>query len=354
MKKEYNICIKFERANSNKIKFISNYILNNFYKDNYNYIFIIHINRSFIDNNNKFSYRKIYSLPDINPSINQLFIDNLNGNNNLNLKYLLMNGIKTILEEKKDELKLNEEFNKTLVNTISKELNKIGVFENNLINGYINEILDYMKDEERIKDKIIEISYKLIEKYEESNCKEIIGNLYKSNYINKYSIDIASCLIEYIKENKFNKYIKELILLLGNDNVFTTLLQIRKNKYKDISNNQVEEILNKYLDEIIEEKNKEEDNGKNGIYEPKFLFNYNVPGLYNFYINISNYISKNISPDYFNNEKKLREAKREDIEKIRDFQDNESDLLGKLNKEISKNKIFNVIIANKIQIDLIF
>ena len=71
-------------------------------------------------------------------------------------------------------------------------------------------------------------------------------------------------------------------------------------------------------------------------------------------MNISNYISKNISPDYFNNEKKLREAKREDIEKIRDFQDNESDLLGKLNKEISKNKIFNVIIANKIQIDLIF
>ena len=356
-KQEFNICIKFERANSNKIKFISNFILKNFKEDKYNYIFVVGINRSFKDNNNKFYYRKIYSLPDINPNINQLFIDDLNGNNNLNLKYLLTNDIKTILDEKKDELKLNEEFNKTLINIISKELNQKG-FENEIINDYINDILDYMKEEESIKEKIMEIAYKLIEEYEEKNCKEIIGNLYRSNYINKYSIDISSCLVEYIKENIFNKYIKKIFLLLEDDNIFTTLIQIKKNNYKYISNNQVEEIIIKYLDEIIEEKDKEENKDQeDDIYNPKFLYNYNVPGLYNFYMNISNYINKNISSDYFNNEKKLRESKKGDIEKIRDFQDKETDLLDKVNKEISKNKMFNMIINinnDKSQIDLVF
>ena len=262
MKKEYNIS-----TNSNKIKFISNYILNNFKEDKYNYIFIIHINRSFKDNKNVFYYRKIYSLPDINPDVKQLFIDDLNGNNNLNLKYLLTNDVKTIFEEKKDDLKLNEEFYKIIINTFSKELNKKG-FENEFINDYINDILDYMKDEEEIKEKIIESAYKLIEKDEEMICKEIIGNLFRSNYINKYSIDIASCLIEYIKENIFNKYIKQLILLLEDDNIFTTFLQIKKDNYKYITNNQVEEIITKYLDEIIKEEKKDYN------YNPKFLYAY--------------------------------------------------------------------------------
>ena len=353
IKKEYNICIKFERANSSKIKFLSNYILKNFEKDKYNYIFIIHINRSFKDNNNTIFYKKIYSLPDINPFINQLFIDDLNGNRNLNLRYLLSNNIRTIFEERNEELKLNEEFNKTLVNTIYKELNQKGL-ENNIINDYIDDILTYMRDEEGIKDKIIEISYQLIEEDEETNCKEIINNLYRSNYINKYTIDISSCLVEYIKENKFNKNIRQLILLLEDDNIFTTLLQISKNKYKDITRNQVEQIIMQYLDEVVQEIIKKENKEKKDDYKPKFLYNYNVPGLYNFYMSISNYINKNIAPDYFNNEKKLREAKKEDKEKIRDFQDNESDLLEKVNKEISTNKKFNVIKANKIKTDLIF
>ena len=354
MKKEYNVCLKFERTNSNKIKFISNYILNNFKEDKYNYIFIIHINRSFKDNNNQVYYRKIYSLPDINLLINQLFIDDLNGNNNLNLKYLLSNNIKTILEERKEELKLNEEFNKTLINTISKELNK-KYMENNFINDYINDLLEYMRDEEEIKEKIFEVAYKLIEQDEETNCKEIIDNLYRKNYINKYSVDIASCLIEYIKENIFNKYIKQLILLLEDENILTTLLQIKKSQYKYITSNQTKEIIAKYLDAIIEEKNREENKEiKDDKYNPKFLYNYNVPGIYNFYVNISNYINKNIAPDYFNNDKKLRESKKADIEKIRDFHDNEAELLEKLYKEISKNEMFNVIITNKIQIDLIF
>ena len=97
---------------------MSNFILNNFKDDKYHYIFIIHICRNF----NKYYKEKIYTLPDINPTINQIFIDNLNRNNKIQLNDLISKNIKELLEEKKEELKLEEEFNKTLKNTLIKEL----------------------------------------------------------------------------------------------------------------------------------------------------------------------------------------------------------------------------------------
>ena len=74
----------------------------------------------------------------------------------------------------------------------------------------------------------------------------MIGNLYMSNYMNKYNNDICLWLIEYFKENIFNKDIKQLILLLENDNILATLLQIKKNNY--LTSNQPKEIITKYLD----------------------------------------------------------------------------------------------------------
>ncbi len=38
----------------------------------------------------------------------------------------------------------------------------------------------------------------------------------------------------------------------------------------------------------------------------KFLFNYKIPWFYDFYKKLSDLIDKNISVEYFNNEKKLR------------------------------------------------
>ena len=52
----------------------------------------------------------------------------------------------------------------------------------------------------------------------------MIGNLYMSNYMNKCNNDICWCIIEYFKENIFNKDIKQLILLLEDDNILITLL----------------------------------------------------------------------------------------------------------------------------------
>ena len=251
LKKEYNICIQFDQSNSRLIKYISNFILNNFIDDKYNYIFIIHIYRNFDGNN----YKRIYSLPDINLLINQIFIDNLNGNNKMKLKDLLTKDIKEILEEYNDEMKLNEEFNKTLINTLTDKLNE-KYLDNYIISDYINEIKNYMNEEETIKDKIIEKTYKLIDNNDdERNCKDIIDKIYKINYISIYTVDIASCLIEYIKENIFNTYLKKIIIILEDNNIFTTILEVQKNNNKVFDKNLIEEKVTKYLDEITIEKN---------------------------------------------------------------------------------------------------
>jgi len=344
LEKEYNIFIDFDQSNTKKMKFISNFILNNFKDDKYNYIFIIHINRNFNTKNNE----RIYSLPDINPSINQIFIDNLNGNSNITIKDFLNGSIKDILQGKEDDLGLIEEFNKTLINTLKNELNYKGL-DDDQIEEYINELKDFLNAEDEIKNKIIEIAYVLIEKNkdEDTNCNVLIDKIIGEGYVNKYTIDIASYLIEYIKENIFNTYIKKVLLKLEDNNILTTLIELKRNNFKEIDKSIVRDITIKYLEKIPEEKN-------NIKSEPKFLYNYNVPGLYNFYKDICDYICKNITSNYFNNEKKLRDALKVDVTDINKFHETENSALTNLEKYINENhKLINEII-NKVSHDLIF
>ena len=343
LKKEYNICINFNQSNSKHIKFISNCILNNFMKDEYHYIIIIHMSRNFKHQSNE----RTYSLPDINPNIYQLFIDNLEGNNKITLNALLTKDIQIILEEQRDEFQLDDEFNKTLNNFIKKELTEKNSFDNDKIIEYIKELQNYMNEEESIKKKIIEMTYKLISKNdEEKTCQDIIDNAYNNNLIDKYTIDIVSFLIKYIKENIFNKYLKNVLKILEDNNILTTLIEIKKNDFKFIKKKLVEKIIIKYLDEITIEKNYK--------YECKFLYNYNVPGFYKFYINFSHYINKNITPNYFNNEKKLRELLKEDFDKIKEFHNNEESLINNVNKELVDNYKFIFDVIYEIPNDLIF
>ena len=341
-KKDYNkICIHFDISNSKKIKYVSNFILKNFKEDKYNYIFIIHINRNF-----KKKKERIYSLSDINDDINQMFIDNLNGDNSIKIKDLLGNNILSILDNNKDSMKLDEEFNKILSNYLSEKLQEsTPVIDGEMINDYINEMQEYIKNEESFKDKIIKITKKYIqENVKEEEEENMIENILKN--INIYDIDIVSCFFEYIKTNIFNKYLKNVFEILENNNILTTLLEIKRNENKYIKNEIVEEIIDKYLDQITIEKNKK--------YEPKFLFNYNVPGFYEFYVKISDYINKNISTNFFINEKKFRELLKITYEKERDFYEQEESLLSNVYKEVEKNNKFALEFINKIDINVIF
>ena len=129
-------------------------------------------------------------------------------------------------------------------------------------------------------------------------------------YINKDSIDIISCTLDYIKENIFKKSLLYIFKVLEDNNFLTTLIEIGKDRNTkldktDKSNkneknkNIIKELKTKFLKEIKVDNEDE--------YKPKFLFNYKIPGFYNFYTNLSDYLNKDITAEFFNNEKKLRD-----------------------------------------------
>ena len=341
--KENHIYIHFELSNSKYIKFISYYIIKNFKDDNYNYLLIIHINRNF----NKKKIERLYSLPDINDDINQIFIDNLNSNEKIELKDVLSNNMDIIKNQMKGKLNLLEEFDLALENYLRAEIEEIRKdFDENDTKEYINEIKIYLKEEPEIKNKIIDVAHKLIEDLEKTDNEQgIVEKIYKEKYINQFTVDIISCVLEYIKEEIFIKNLKNVFKILEDNNMLTTIIEIRKKKYKNIDRSTVKNILEKYLDQIIFKKGY--------IYRSKFLFNYNIPGFYNFFVSLSNFINEKITVNYFNNEKIIRELINNNPKKLNDFHDIEKLSINIVYKEMQEENKFIFEFVNKIPQDLI-
>ena len=123
------------------------------------------------------------------------------------------------MDENCDLMDFNKEFKRTLTSYIHSKLNKgkrniLNSFNNdNAINedNYIEEMQKYMEEEIDFKKKIIEKIKELInnDKNLEGNCKSLIEKIFKDNYIDKNSIDIISCLLDYYNYNgilpKLNK-----------------------------------------------------------------------------------------------------------------------------------------------------
>ena len=339
------ICINFEQTKSKNIKFITNLILNNFNQDNYNYLILVHINRDFQKKNNE----KIIFLPDINPDVYQIFIDNLNGSNKITLKDLLQKDIKKIINEYKEDLKLDDEFFKISANFLREELDK-KYFDNDKKEEYIKEIEEYFENHKLIKENIVELIFKLYDNLKEDNyggeddsCRYIIDKIYEENIINSFTVDIVSCFVEYIRKEILLKNLKTIFRILEDNNILTTIIENQKNKA--IDEDIIENLLKKYFNEIVIENNQ--------IYDCKFIYNFNVPGFYNFFESIHNYINKNISLNYINNEKMIRILLQEDIKKLQDFQDDEENLIKNLYSEIKNNHKFNYEAMNIVSKDLI-
>ena len=373
--KKHIILINFEQYNSNKIQFINDYIDNYCNKDNYNYIFIIHVQRSFKIENKTKKEKTIYSIPNIYNNINQLFIDNLQGSD-ISLNDILKTNIKNVMLNSSKFKNLDNEFKEILVNFVYEEISKKNINEEKTINlsnysienledkkilneeKYSEEITRYMEKESGFKDELINKAKKLIEidKEAQGDCQSLINKIFKENHINKNSIDIVTCILDYIKENIFKKYLLYIFKVLEDNNFLTTLMEISKDRNSKLdkndkssrndkgNQNMLKGIKNKFLDELKVDNEKE--------YQPKFLFNYKIPGFYNFYKELSDYLTKNITSEYFNNEKKLRNYSGDKPkEAIGLFHENEKDLLDKVTQRIYQDKLFDLL--NKITPDLI-
>jgi len=111
---KHMILFNIEQYNSNTIQFISDYINNYCKDDDYKYIFIIHIHKSFKIEKKTKKEKAIYSIPNIYNNINQLFIDNLQGSD-ISLKDLLKKNIKDVMFNTDSFRDLDNEFKDILV-----------------------------------------------------------------------------------------------------------------------------------------------------------------------------------------------------------------------------------------------
>jgi len=375
------ILIRFEDFNTDKLQYTADFINNNCKDDDYHYILIIYLHRS-MDSDNQVKQR-IYSIPNIYDNINQLLIDNLEGPE-ISLKKLLDTKIEGIMSLSVFQ-NLDKEFKETLKDFIydrmekkRMELDKISKISDNStfflrkytdkshINylneeKYSEEIIKYMLYiNPEFKDKIIEKAKELISKNKnsEEKCLILINKMFKENYMNKEKIDIISCILDYIKETIFPKYLKVIFDILEDNNFLTTLLEINNNKTCKLEKNDIKSGFNnsKIIKEIATKLIKGikiEDNKK---YEPKFLVNYKIPGFYNLFKEISDYLEKNINIEFFKNEKTIIELNdiedANELKIIKDFHEKQEFLLNKVLNVIKNNELYNDLVY-KIKPDLI-
>lgn len=169
-------------------------------------------------------------MPDINPNINQIFLDNLNSKN-IKLQDFLEKNIIDIINDP-ELIDTNREFKRGLTSFVYKELleKKTIIYnldnEINLLNeeNYIDEIIKYMDQELYFKNKIIAKALDLIYKVNiaQGYCKTLLEKILKN--INKNSIDIITCLLDYIKEQIFSEYLIYILKALEDNNFLTTLV----------------------------------------------------------------------------------------------------------------------------------
>ena len=331
------IVIHFEQKNSDKIQFVSDYIINYLQNDKdktkNNYIFLVHIFRKFSGNQN--GKERIYSIPNINNDINQIFIDNLNGPSGLTLKNIGTKDIKSIMFESGSSMDEEGEFKKSLLNFVYngiKEKNKTRFLDGTNEDDYYNELLKYMENNKDFKQNLIKRAKELIveDKNAKGDCGTLIDKMLNDNYINKNCVDLISCIMDYIKDNIFNKNLEKIFTILEHYNFLTTLIEIDKDRDIKIDEDIIKEIENKILSDVKIEESQ---------LQPKFLFGYKIPGFFNFYKNLSELINKNFSTKYLENEKDIREYMGNNIDsRLYQFHDNEESILNELLDEIKKDK----------------
>ena len=127
-------------------------------------------------------------------------------------------------------MNLSNEFNKLLESFIYNELNEKRNQKNltnmsilkdannalkaeNIIkqkdNKYLNEIMEYIKNNPYLKEKIIQKAENFLsqDRNMEGTSQRLVDKILNKNYISKKSLDIISCVLNYIKEEIFGKYI---------------------------------------------------------------------------------------------------------------------------------------------------
>ena len=243
----------FYQHELDKINFIISTLKIHYGNEDIIFIFIVHIKR-IMDKKKK---EKIYSIPDVDEKVDQIFIDNLNGLT-ISLEDLAKNGIRQILDDSKLVDK-NNEFLKALKAYFNSYTDKL-----HFIDNYLPKIIKYFDKNKEFIEIILSKSLDLI--YKESNNKdkgknnenieyfnEIKKEIFANSYINHNTIDIVSSIInDVIIGKRIRGSIMKVIDALESNNFLTTLLTL-DNKTENNSFTSKEnlcQMMEMYLDSV--------------------------------------------------------------------------------------------------------
>ena len=359
--------------------YYSNYYINDECKTK-KYIFTIHILRQFEKNRkkknkktkkNKYKYNPIsYTSNDVQ----HLFIDNLNGSeitlNDINNE-INKNNVNGFIH---NNLNINKEFCSIALDFYFEKIKDINSSTKGIdYHNFIDKMEQYLeKKDDEYKQEIIEKINNIITT--RIRIGNVLKKMYEDNYVKNRSIDIASTLSKYILYI-YKQYALEILNIIENNYFLTTIMvintniEINDNKFDNYSENDENEdeeneknpdklyVKNKvvknislnYLELLLQSQKESSNDNLNKNKQLCLL--YKIPGLYNLYKEINNYIEQNIKSEFFGNEKVFRLAlpKREqETQKLKnDFHEKEENLLDKLYNFVVNNDYFKILLKEQ-------
>ena len=276
-KDKYKIClIQFTSQEENYMNFVKFFIDNKEKEEGVQkkiYIFIVHMNRIFKEINempNLKKYKEKREFKNLNEDFSflsgyyQIFIDNLNGDEKINLPKIITSKSEDLLE---NYLNLEEELKKNVYKTIThmkynislsvKELNKDKYIEkmNNFLqndeNRAIRKLINNCIKKELIKNNSIGLFYK--HKITNEKEKEENKGKFKLN-ISKYDIDILGLIKKYLS-SIYKSFFNRFFFLSENDNFLSVILSLSINEPNFIL----------YLNNFIEDNNENIEKNENKL-----------------------------------------------------------------------------------------
>ena len=329
------LVLHFTENDLNKINSI-NYVINNFEKEIQNLndkliIFIIHKQR-----NPKFKKKVIPDLiPFINDAYYQIFIDNLQGKENLNVLQIMQKKNEDLAKEYIENSDFIEKKIFATLNYIKYNI----LYETKKINmkNYTTEICEKIINNKYIKDHITNNL-----KQQGKSIKGVIESVFTTEIIEVNDVDffevISSKLGTY-----FCNYLLTIIYFSLRDSVLNPLLN---NTHLDIITN--EEYFKKLIDDYFEKTE------FIGI-KPRLAINANEVTIYNglelprsktFIESLNKYINDDIVPKFLINEETLRKSIKEDKidEKIRKYNKSVEKYKESIKREINKKDLIKAVL----------
>ena len=224
------------------------------------FVFIVYLNRNFIDNNASQSTRdeendnnlgsKYDETISLTSEFYQIFIDDLYGDDNCTLKDVLYLKGKELFKKAVGNDRLDKDILQSLLFmdfSIPYEFNEIKK------QNYVNKITDLIRSDNDMKNKINNIIFEEMGKDEQILLKAFN----KKNLVSTYDIDILSSIRRYLSEI-YSHTLNNFYYRAEKDQFFSTLLSLEKPK----ENNQN---INRNRNVIKNEDNDDNENDMNII-----------------------------------------------------------------------------------------